>query len=621
MPVKDVGFRIKIPMARETSDTQRALNKQRDTVVGMHKKELPKLTKATKEYLKTAKEAANDAERATEQLGMTFSRSMENGLRSLNRFTTGVGHLRERILNLKTALAGTAIGGAAIWAGRTLYEQGKQQLATYGRIKREFGADESATFASIATPAGKRAGLGDDDTIRALIPFRERLDDIEAGAQFRGQKSKLTATQAAALRTRNLTFGANLLSRVATLAPEIDPEQAGSVLADALSGPEGVRRLISEFNLSKRSKTVAAANEKGDVFGFLRADERQQYGITKKGQYLEQGDLVNILLERSGLTEDAAEAKRKKLDFQIKAIGSTLQDALGDIGSRALEKFNGGMAKGASLSERFENALKSKEGQKVLDGISTAVVSIADGAVNLATTLPRIGSFLSEHKTTLFSLGGAFLALKGASAIGGLAAKVKAAAGEKEGGGIMSLLGGGKFKGATPVYVVNNDSEFSGLAGLAGKGSKLGKLAGLAGTASSVLAAGAAGYAVGTALDDWLGISDKIGALGNKDRNGDSAAAKNEASVAKVIAARVQAGKETGYQAAIELERFARSAEGKKAGGALSPEVTALINALSRMQAPVIQVDGQTIAAVVSRHQERAVDTATARGAAPTNGG
>lgn len=611
--VKDIGFRIRIPLARETTDTQKALAKQRDTVVGMHKKELPKLTKATKEYLKTTKDAAKEAERATEQLGNSFSRSMETGLRSLNRFTGGMGKLKADLINMKTAIAGTAIGIAGIWAGRKLYEGGKQALALRGRISREFG-DESGALAEQGRRAGRLAGISEDDAIKGLIPFRERLEDIEAGAQFRGMKSKLTAGQAAQLRNKNLAFGAGLLARVSTLAPDLDQGEVGSVLADALSGPEGIKRLISEFNLSKRSRKISEENEKGDVYKLLREDEKKKYGVTKHGQYLEQGDLVSILLERNGITEGAAEAKRKKLDFQLKAIGATAENALADIGSRALDRFNNGMAKGATLSEKFENAIKSKEGQKVLDGVANAVVGIADGVVKVATEVPKIGAFLSQHKTTLFALGAAFVGLKGASFVGGLAAKVKGAA-EKDGAGIMGLLGGGKYKGATPVYVVNGDSDFAGLAGKAG--GKLGKAAGLLGAASSLIAAGGVGYALGTAADDWLGISDKIGGLANRDRSGNNTVGKNEQSVASVIARRVQAGKETGAQAADELERFARQAEGKKNGEALSPEVMAIINAFRNMPQPVIQVDGQTLATVVTQYQARAVDVATARGAAP----
>lgn len=604
MATKAVGFVIKIPLARETTETQKALAKQQATLVGMQKKDLPALTKATKEYLKTAKTASQEAEQAAEKLGSTFARSMDTGLRGVNKFTTGIGKLKGELFNLKTLLAGTAIGVGAIWAGRKLYEGGKANLALEGRIQREFGESEALKLKRVGGETGWKAGISEDEATKGLIPFRERLDDIEAGAQFRGMKKKLTAGQATALRDRNLQFGANLLARVSTLSPDLDQGEVGSVLADALSGPEGVRRLIGEFGLSKRSKTVAAANEKGDVFKFLRDDEKKQYGITKQGQYLEQGDLVSILLERSGISEGAAEAKRKKLDFQIKAIGADAENALADIGAKALEKFNGGMAKGATLSEKFENAIKSKEGQKVLDSISTTVVDIAEGAVKVATTLPKIGSFLSEHKNTLIALGAAFVGIKGMSAVGGTLNKLAG----KEGG----LLGGVGTK-PIPVYVVNEPT--AGLPG--GAPGKLGKAAGLLGAASSLLTAGMAGYAAGTALDDWLGISDKIGKLGNKD-SASGAAGANERSVASVIAARVKAGKETGAQAAQELERFAKSAEGKANAGELSPAVRAIIEAFKNTPT-VINLDGQKVAEVVSKHQGKAVDVHTARGAAPIN--
>ena len=618
MPVKDVGFRIKIPVARETTDTQKFLAKQRDTVVGMHKKELPKLTKATKEYLKTTKDAAKEAERATEQLGNSFSRSMETGLKSLNRFTGGLGKLKSDLIGMKTAIAGTAIGIAGIWAGRKIYEGGKQSLALRGRINREFG-DESGALAEQGRRAGRLAGISEDDAIKGLIPFRERLEDIEAGAQFRGMKSKLTAGQAAQLRNKNLAFGAGLLARVSTLAPDLDQGEVGSVLADALSGPEGIKRLISEFNLSKRSRKISEENEKGDVYKLLREDEKKKYGITKHGQYLEQGDLVSILLERNGITEGAAEAKRKKLDFQLKAIGATAENALADIGSRALDRFNNGMAKGATLSEKFENAIKSKEGQRVLDGVANAVVGIADGAVKVAAELPKIGTFFSEHKTLLLALGGSFLALKGASAIGGLLNNAKNIP------GVGGLLGNGKTP--IPVYVVNGPGGGPGIpggspGGALGWGKKALALAGAGGVGSGLMLAAAGALAAygGYKAGDYLGKHVKpVGKMHDAEANwlyrltGEADAdKKTENFEAGRNLNQLKARAESVANRTKQLE-----AQGISHGQALffaehpdakQPDVNVTTN---------LVVDGQVLASVVTQHQARAVDVATARGAAP----
>lgn len=622
MPIRDVGFRIRIPVAPETQATQKALEKQKKTVTD-NEKQVTRLGKAFKAGLKDAKRATEDTDEATKKLGRTFSSSLGDGLRSVNRFSDGIDKLKGKVLNLKTAIAGTAVGIAAIWAGKKLYEVGKANLATQGRIQREFGG-EAAFLTRIATTAGRRGGIGEDEAIKGLIPLRERLDDIEAGAQFRGMRSKLTAAQAQSLRERNLTFGANLFARVNALAPDLDKDQVGAVLADALSGPEGIKRLVSEFNLSKKSKTIAAANEKGDVYKLLREEERKKYNVTKKGQFLEQGDLVDILLSRSGITEEAADAKRRKLGFQLKQIGAEFENTFADIGARALERFNGGMGKGTSLAEKFEMAIKSREGQKVIQEISDDVVAIADGAVTVAKELPKIAGFLGEHKTTLLTLAGAFAGLKVMSKVGGT---LNAFKGEKEspgglGASLIGKLAGGAYKGALPVYVVNGDKEYSALAGQAGKGvgGKLGKVAGVLGGAASVFSALTGGYAVGTVLDDTFGISDKIGNLAKMSDK--DIAAKNEASIARVLLGKVNAGKETGAQAAAELERFARSAEGKDVAH-LSPEVKALIDALKSIpaQPTVVNMDGQKVAEIVEKHIARGMANKTARGAAPTYAG
>jgi hypothetical protein len=623
MPIKDVGFRIRIPVAPETQATQKALEKQKKTVAE-NEKQVTKLGKAFKTGLKDAKRATEEADESAKKLGRTFSSSLGDGLRSVNRFSEGVDKLRSKVLNLKTAIAGTTVGIAAIWAGKKLYEAGKANLAVEGRIQREFGG-EADILKRIAGNAGFRAGVSEDETIKGLIPLRERLDDIEAGAQFRGMRRKLTAAQAQSLRERNLTFGANLFARVNALAPDLDKDQVGAVLADALSGPEGIKRLISEFNLSKKSKTIAAANDKGDVYKFLREEERKKYNVMKKGQFLEQGDLVDILLSRSGITEEAADAKRRKLGFQLKQIGAEFENTFADIGARALDRFNGGMGKGTSLAEKFQAAIKSREGQKVIQELSDGVVALADGAVTVAKELPKIAGFLNEHKTTLITLAGAFGGIKIMSKLGGTLNAFKGGS-DSPGGLGASLIGklaGGAYKGAMPVYVVNNDKEYSALAGQAGKGigGKLGKLAGVAGGAASVFSALTGGYAVGTVLDDTFGISDKIGNLANRD-NAKDAAAKNEASIAKVLLGKVNAGKETGAQAAAELERFARSAEGKDADH-LSPEVKALINALKSVpaQPTIVNMDGQKVAEIVEKHIARGMANKTARGAAPTYAG
>jgi hypothetical protein len=617
--VKDVGFRIKIPVARETTETQKALDKQKKTLVDIHKKELPKLTKTTKEYLKTAKTGFKEVGDASEHMGRTFSRSMGEGLRSLHEFGDKLEKVRSKVLNLKTALAGTAIGVAAIWGAKKLYEGGKQSLATKGRIQREFG-DEAEGLENTARLAGRKAGISTDDAIKGLIPFRERLEDIEAGAQFRGMKKKLRGDQATALRNKNLAFGAGLLSRVSTLAPDLDQGQVGSVLADALSGPEGIKRLISEFNLSKRSRKISEANEKGEAFKFLRDDEKKKYGVTKKGQFLEQGDLVNILLERSGITDAAAEAKRKKLDFQLKSIGATAENALADIGSRAFDKFNHGLAKGGSLAEKFENAIKSPEGKRMLEGVADAVGSIAEGAVKVATTIPKIASFLSEHKTALLALGGGLLALKGASMLGGALGNASKIPGL---GGLLGAVG----KAPIPVYVVNQPG-MPGAPGAAdgalGWGKKLLGIAGAGGVGSGLLLAAAAAAAAygGYKAGDYLGKHVKVvGALHNAGANalysltGEAASDKKlEDSEAARNMNQLKA-----RAAAVAQRAQALEASGLNRGQALyyaehQNETPPTINVTTQLV-----VDGHKIAEIVSNHQERSVKNATGRGASPTH--
>lgn len=355
---------------------------------------------------------------AHENFKLGFSSGSES-MRGIKTFTSGIEGLTKKIFNLKTVIAGTVVGGLAIWGVKKAFEEGAQDIKTRNRLKREFGDKGAANIEAESKRVNFRAGLQDDEVSRGLIPLAEQLEAIQKGSQFRGMKRKLTAKEALALRNKNLTFGANLFANAAAKAPDIAPEELGRILGDALSGPEGVRSLVSALNLRKASRTLQAANEKGLAYQHLDPKEQKALKVTKKGQYLEQGDLVKLMLSRSDINDSSVDAAQKTFSHQIKQIKSTLLDELGDVGAGALDTLTAKLGDGATAAERLQTYLASKEGKKTLESIQETVVKIVEGVVDIATGLPKIGSWLKEHRNLLESLAVAYVGLKAAPALVG----------------------------------------------------------------------------------------------------------------------------------------------------------------------------------------------------------
>jgi hypothetical protein len=194
-------------------------------------------------------------------------------------------------------------------------------------------------------------------------------------------------------------------------------------------------------------------------------------------------------LQRSGITDKAAEDERKKLSFQLHSIKAQFMDVLGDIGAEALEKVNGGFAKGATLAEKFQNILSSDKGRDMVKAIGQGIGSVVDGLLKLAIELPRAISFVSENKGLLMAIGGTYAALRVTA--GARAALAGAGVGLKGLGGPM------------PVHVTNAAEIAMG-----GKGGA-GANGGLLGKAFAAAAALEIGYAIGKVLDAKFGLSDK----------------------------------------------------------------------------------------------------------------
>jgi hypothetical protein len=639
---KTVSIKIK---AAPTPDTKKSLDQLQkistnwDAVFG---KNGDKLVRNQKRYVNDLTRSWQDLGKAIKLAKDNFKGGFETGSKSLagvKAFTSGIEGATKKVLNLKNAIAATAIGGAAIWGVKRILSEGSEDIKTRKRIGREFGAGKGS-YGDYLTDLGDRVGLKGgmqgDEAARGLIPLAEQLEAIQEGAQFRGMKRKLTGSEAEALKRKNLTFGGGLLQRLGALVPDMEPEELGRVLGDALAGPEGVRSLVSNLHLSKRSRKLSEANEKGEAFKLLTPEERKRMGVTRQGQFLEQGDLVNLLLERSGLTDKAATDERKTFGFQMKSIKAQLGDTLGDIGSGALDTLTEKLGKGATAAERLQSYLTSEDGKKTINAVKDGVVGIVDGIASIASKLPEIGSWLKEHKGLLGAIAGVYGVAKVAPTIAGIAK------------GASAVLGGAR--GATPVtplYVYNVNGGSGGL-GSPGGGGPLGLLkrvglgiggiaaAGGVGAGLLLSAAGAAAGYVGYKGGNALGKkSTTVGKLHDAEANwlyrltgeadadkrlSDFGTNRNQTQLNAIKAKREALTKALEAQGISHgsAVQYAEHPEQAKS----NPIIAGLIAKAAGGDVNVttnLVLDGVTLAKLVEKHMVRNVQNRTANGAAPVS--
>lgn len=451
--VRDINLRIKVTPATESKKNLDAMNKVATNWEKVFGDKGDKKVKNHERHVSVLRRSWEDLSKSISGASKSIGEFGSKGAAGLQKLSSGIDSVARKIFNLKNVIVGSAIGGGLIFGAKKFIEEGTQQIRTRNRLRREFGA-EAKDIEGAAGRIAFRGGIQDDEAARGLIPLAEQLQQIQEGATFRGIKGPLSRGQADALRKKNLNFGAKLFGRISAMAPDVDSEELGRVLGDALAGPEGIRSLISTLHLSKRSRTLSQANEKGQAFKALSPEERKRFGVTRAGQFLEQGDLVNLVLERSGITEAGADAAQKNFSHQIRQIKSTLLDQLGEVGASALDTLTEKLGKGATAAQRLQDYLKSDEGRKTIDSIKQGVVSIVEGIVKLSTELPKIGRWLSEHKGTIAALAAVYGAGK---VISPIATVAKAASGS----GALGL--------AKAIPVVG-----AGLAGLA-LGAKLGQ--------------------------------------------------------------------------------------------------------------------------------------------------
>lgn len=577
-------------------------------------KEVGKLGKSTLAFSKEFKKHTEIARKSTHEVTGAVE-AMAHRIHSINEkigesfrktFDKVKDHIKES-LKVSTGMFLHDAIEKLVDLPKRLLDAGKGNIEARERLMREFGKGDASFYDATSKRVGRKAGFDDSAALTALFPVAEAVDGVQAGTSYHGKK--LNEQQAAKLRQALFGKGADLFQRITTVmrtSPE-EASQVGYLLANAGTGPEGMRGLVAALHLNRAfSAKVLKANEKGGVADVITPDLAKQLGI-KRGQKVGQGDIIDILLRKSGITEEAATDERKKFGFQIKSIGATFESSLGDVGERVLDKITGGFAKGKTLAEKFQEALESPKGKETIDKIADGLVRAAEGAIKLASEVPKVIGFLESHKTALAFLGAGY---GGLSILGGIGGKIPGA------NKVLDKVGIGD---GVRVHVTN--WPMGGFGG-GGSGSPVGGGGGKMQKVGAVLGALTAGYAVGTALDDLFDISGNLTGTANGDiKNADDAAFAQDEKRRKNR--RILRSMSSQVPADLRARYESLTADATGVGTPIEKQRSAMeqINqmlAQFHMQPPNVNVyvGGKQVVAVVEHEQTKRIKNESANGAA-----
>lgn len=539
-----------------------------------------------------AKKNLSDMRLSGERLTTSFERGFERAGSAVDKLSHkirhGVSHALEKVKDSFKEAWPFAKGNLLAQGFEKLFEVpgkvfalGSEDIRARQRLSREFGPD-AGFMESISKRVAGRAGLDNAASLNALFAIGESVSGTTAGTTFRGKK--LSEAQAGKLRADTFGFGAKLFERVATItgASGEEASQLGYLLANAGTGPEGMRGLVGALHLNRAiSAQILKSNEKGKLYEFLGAEKAKEFGV-QRGKVAGQGTVVDLLLQRSGFTDKAAEDERRKFGYQIKSIGATFETALGEIGSRTLDRITDGLGKGTTLAEKFKNALESPRGKETVEKIGDGIARAAEYAIKLATEVPKFFSVLSAHKTEIEIFAGLFGAAKIAGPVVSL------------GKSLANAFTG--MRGATPIAPLFV-SVVGGAAGAAAGGAT-----GLLGKAGAIAAAGVAGYQLGSYLDKKYDIS------GGLEKGAHILTTKaDDLSLPDRVVKRhfwdVVKASVTGNFAEANAKAQADLVQEGVRSFAPPPKITTVTN---------IQLDRKTIATVVNEHNAEHVQNATA---------
>ena len=135
------------------------------------KKIIGELDKEQGLALKNTKRGMDDLRKETERTGVSLKGVFSGAKAEVAQFGEGLKSLKDKLLNLKTVVAGGLIGGTVIEGIKKTFEAGTALKAARGRIGREFGT-EGGQVQAAALKFGRGSGIADEDALTGLINRR-----------------------------------------------------------------------------------------------------------------------------------------------------------------------------------------------------------------------------------------------------------------------------------------------------------------------------------------------------------------------------------------------------------------------------------------------------------------
>lgn len=505
--MKDISLRLTPIFASGPADKaiaaqQKALNSTQTT--------MDRINKGAKKGLKEQEDSWHRLTKATTEFGRATLRAFDSALSGINGFQRKTEGLIKSVFSLKNVIMGSVVGAGAIGLGKHILSAGAGDVRNKRMLDREFGAGllrDSVMKHSKSISAA--AGIEDDDALVGLLPIARAIRETKIGDRA-GGKTIRTRAQLEAVQSSQFSQAANRFKQLAVLNPNMSPEQIGFLLAEAGQGEEGLRGLGRALNLGKAS-----------MADIMRDGKKNKSGV---------GDMVGTMFQRAGYTDGAVKAEQGSFEFQLKQLGTAANTVLGDIGSKAIDKINERLGKGATLAERFGKLFTPEKIEKWADSLATVVEKIG----TLVEKIPKALSWLDDHKATLLTLAGAWGGLR---VVGGARNLIGGAFGGTAGKVVDAVTGGEGQR----VYVTNwpgmpggggsPGGPSPGSPGGPSMGSRVWNFAKTA--ASSLATAGAvptaaAGALIGAAAIPFLGANIERAALVDALTNSDAKRAKEQ---------------------------------------------------------------------------------------------
>lgn len=392
MAVKDLALRLTPIFASAQADKAIA-----------HQQKALRATQTTMERLnKDATTGLRVQESLWRKLGAsvtTFGRStvsaMDSALSGVNRFQRGIEGAIGKVANLRNVVMGSAIGFGAYRLGSAVLGQGAGQVRTFRALDREFGKGALRdSLLAASKDISKGAGIQDDDAIAGLLPIARAIRETKVGDRV-GGRSIRTRAQLEAVQQAQMKAAAAKFRILAATNPNMGAEQIGFLLAEAGQGDAGLRGLASALHLGRGSMKDLLADAKKSKMGT--------------------GDIVNEMFRRSGHTDKAADEEMRSFEGQVRALGATINGALGDVGATVIERFNARLGSGATLAERMANAIEKN--RPAINAAADGIARMAEGAITLAEKAPAAFRWLDDHKTAIAAFAASYGVLRGAGAL------------------------------------------------------------------------------------------------------------------------------------------------------------------------------------------------------------